>query len=465
LIILALAALWLGTRGLPYNQLTTPEAYFDLRPPAARLQALSGCAIEGQPCPTTSDRFLSLSGILFDPGDMAEIESIYAGQLNPGAGYDYVVAIKQKEVLSPNLSMVLGLPSVDGFDGGVLPLRTYSELMRLILPEGVATTDGRLREYLDAAPEARWLSLFNGRYLITDKTGDTWREGVFFDRQHSVQIADESARVASIPAYEATELMLLAEGEAPPVEITTAAGDTWRLDAELLAAPDLYHVVFPEPAVVEEIVLLPCPAGADDCGVSALTLFDRRDDTFQPLVVAPYRLIFSGDVKIYENLDIQPRAFLVYDWQWAGDTAGAVALMDDADFDPRETAVVVGEGAAPPGGGRGAVEIVAYEPERVVLSAVSDMDGLLVLTDAYYPGWTGTVDGAAAEIYPVNGLFRGVFIPAGEHEIVFEFRPGSFRAGLAGSLAGLGLVIVLVAALAFTAKGRAARSVSGEYKE
>ncbi len=445
LIVLALAALWFGTRGLPYDQLTTPEAYFDLRAPAARLQALARCASEGQPCPATPDRFLSLSGILFDPGDTAEIESIYAGQLDPAAGYDYVVAVKHKEVLSPNLSMVLGLPAVDGFDGGVLPLRSYSELMRLILPEGAATSDGRLREYLDAAPEARWLSLFNGRYLITDKTGDAWREGVFFDRQHPVQIAGEAARVAAIPAYEATELMVIAEGAPPPAEITTTAGDIWRLDAALLAEPDLYHYIFPEPATLEAISLLPCPA-ADNCGASALTLFDRRDGTFQPLVVAPYRLIFSGDVKIYENLDVQPRAFLVYDWQWAANTAAAVALMDAGEFDPRASAVVVGEGGAPSGGGRGAVEIVSYEPERVVLRAEGDAAGLLVLTDAYYPGWTVTIDGAAGEIQPVNGLFRGVFLPAGEHELIFEFRPGSYRAGLVGSLVGLGLVVVLAAA-------------------
>lgn len=442
LIVLALAALWLGSRGLPYNQLTTPEAYFDLRPSAARLQALLECSVPGLPCPVPPDRFLSLSGILFDPGDTAEIEAIYADQLDPAAIYDYVVAIKNKEVLSPNWSMIAGLPAVDGFDGGVLPLRAYSQLMALILPEGAATTDGRLREYLAAAPESRWLSLFNGRYLITDKTGDVWREGVFFDRQHPVAIAGEAVRVADVPAFEATELALIVDGRPPPVEIMTASGDVWQLTPEWWAAPDLYRVVFPEPAQVENIALLPCPAGADACGVSALTLVDGRDDTFQPLIVAPYRLIFSGDVKIYENLEAQPRAFMVYDWQWAADTAAAVAAMSAADFDPRRSAVVVGAGEPPPGDGRGAVEIVAYSPERVTLQASGDADGLLVLTDAHYPGWRATVNGAPVEIQQVNGLFRGIFLPAGEHEIEFHFQSDSFRLGVIISLAGLGLFIV-----------------------
>lgn len=50
LVILALAVLWLGSRSLPYNQLTTPEAYFDWRPPQARLAALATCAVPERPC-------------------------------------------------------------------------------------------------------------------------------------------------------------------------------------------------------------------------------------------------------------------------------------------------------------------------------------------------------------------------------------------------------------------------------
>jgi hypothetical protein len=238
--------------------------------------------------------------------------------------------------------------------------------------------------------------------------------------------------------------MMISEEKAPPVEIATAGGETWRLEAELLAAPDLYRVVFPEPAVVEEILLMPCPEQAESCGIDALTLFDSRDDTFQPLVVAPYRLIFSGDVKIYENLEAQPRAFMVHDWLWTPDTAAAIEVMRSDEFDPRRTAVVGGEGDAPPFSGRSTVEIVSYEPERVVLRASGDAAALLVLTDAYYPGWEVAIDGTAGEIQQVNGLFRGVFLPAGEHEIVFEFRPASFRIGSIISLLGLGLIIVAV---------------------
>ena len=440
LIILALVALWSGTRDLPYNQLTTPEAYFDLRAPQARLIALTSCAAPGRPCATPPERFLSLSDIFFDPGDTAEIESIYADQLSPEAIYDYLVAVKHKEVLSPNLSLLNGLPAVDGFDGGILPLRAYTELTRLILPEGQATTDGRLREFLPAAPDTRWLSLFNARYLITDKTGDAWREGVFFDRQHPARPAEGVVTVADVPVFEATELWFISPGE-PPIVTVTVDGVAQELTPELPAAPDLYRLHLPRPGVPEEIELS-CPVEAPDCEAQAVTLVDARDGSFQPLTFAPYRLIYSGDVKIYENIDVQPRIFLVGDWQWAADEATAVAAMRAEGFDPRVSAVVIGaDDGATPGGGQGSAEVVSYAPEQVVVRATADGDTLLVLTDAFYPGWVATVDGAPATIHQVDGLFRGVFLPAGEHEIEFRYQPAGFRLGTFGSLLGLTVMV------------------------
>lgn len=452
LIVLILVVLWLGSRGLPYNQLTTPEAYFDLRPPQARLIALTSCAVPDAPCATPPGRFLSLSGIFFDTGDLPEIELMYAGQLDPQAIYDYVVAVKHKEVLSPNLSMIAAVPAIDGFDGGILPLRGYSEAMRLILPDGGTTTDGRLREFLTAAPDPRWMSLFNGRYLITDKTGDVWREGVFFDQQHPVEVASIPVEIAPLPAYEATEIRLIADGAAPELQVQTGDGGMWSITPQAGDDPGLYAARLPRPATPVSITLRPC---AEPCVVRAMTLVDERDGTFQPLTMPPYRLIFSGDVKIYENLAPQPRAFMVYDWQQVADESAAVAAMRREAFDPAATAVVMGDvpAATPPRSGTGAVDITRYAPESVSLRVTSDAPGLLVLTDAHYPGWEATVDGQPAGIVKSDVMFRGVFIDSGEHEVVFRYRPQSVRVGAWLSALGVGLLIIAGAAVAHAFAG------------
>lgn len=62
---------------------------------------------------------------------------------------------------------------------------------------------------------------------------------------------------------------------------------------------------------------------------------------------------------------------------------------------------------------------------------------MLVLSDAYYPGWTAAVDGEPAEVFPAYTVFRAVVVPAGRHTVTFAYFPGTLRAGLAVSVVTL----------------------------
>jgi hypothetical protein len=84
-------------------------------------------------------------------------------------------------------------------------------------------------------------------------------------------------------------------------------------------------------------------------------------------------------------------------------------------------------------------EILELENERVRVRAELDGRGLLVLTEQSFPGWSVRVDGAEQDLLTVDALYRGVVLEPGAHEVVFCYRPVSFRAGLwlacAGSIA------------------------------
>lgn len=73
--------------------------------------------------------------------------------------------------------------------------------------------------------------------------------------------------------------------------------------------------------------------------------------------------------------------------------------------------------------------------------------GVLVLADAFYPGWKATVDGGPAEIFPVDGAFRGVALAQGEHDVEFRYDPASVKAGLAVSAAAALITAVGLAGL------------------
>ncbi|MFQ5435902.1 MAG: YfhO family protein, partial [Anaerolineae bacterium] len=179
--------------------------------------------------------------------------------------------------------------------------------------------------------------------------------------------------------------------------------------------------------------------------VLGLTLVDGRDGAFQPLVLGQYRLIHSGDVKIYENLDVLPRALLLSDWLWQADAADVWAAMEQDGFDPGRTAVLRGDGPPPSSQPvAGEVEIIDYEPERVVMRATVSDTAVLLLTDAFYPGWQAMVDGELLPVYQADGLFRAIILESGTHEIMISYSGQMFAFGKAVSLIAWIILVIFI---------------------
>jgi hypothetical protein len=110
--------------------------------------------------------------------------------------------------------------------------------------------------------------------------------------------------------------------------------------------------------------------------------------------------------------------------------------------DPRAVGLRGGGG---PNSATESVEITGGRPGRVVMTATLERDGLIVLADAYAPGWRATVDGVEAPIWRTNRAMRGVVAARGVHRVVMTYEPLSFRAGLVVSGAGfLGLLGLLI---------------------
>ena len=71
----------------------------------------------------------------------------------------------------------------------------------------------------------------------------------------------------------------------------------------------------------------------------------------------------------------------------------------------------------------------SYSPDRITYKVSSKVkDNLVIFSEIYYPdGWRATIDGQETEILRADYLLRALKVPAGEHEIVFEFVPRSVR--------------------------------------
>jgi hypothetical protein len=69
--------------------------------------------------------------------------------------------------------------------------------------------------------------------------------------------------------------------------------------------------------------------------------------------------------------------------------------------------------------------IVSWRADRMEVEVDNKQPGILVVHEAYYPGWVAEIDGLPARILRTNVLFRGVEVGEGRHHVVFRFEPFS----------------------------------------
>jgi hypothetical protein len=491
IVVLLVFELFLAGRRLAYNQPTAPAAFDSMRTAPSHLLADAASGSDD-----ALFRFLSMSDIRYDPGDLGDLQAMYRSELPEDAIYDLIVATKMKEVLAYNIPLRYRLFSVDGYDGGLLPITDYVSLERLFLTEDEIWPDGRLRQQLRQVPPGRLLSLLNVKYVITDKTQDVWIDDVFYDLEHTVPLGDVT--LADLPDFETTQLGIVSyltgavhledgapvaeltitgavgpEGALSPTDVVTQTitlragehtaeglhsaepvahrqarvGHRWRYNDQ---GNDYIAVLALEQPLHPEIITVRSLLPGERFHLRGMTLIDGRTSTSRNLSIDPtYRLAHSGDVKIYQNLAVLPRAFVVHQATVPAGDQQALDLLRDPGFDPSQT-VILAQGQELAGAtGQSRAEISSYDPERVQVRATLERSGYLVLTDTHYPGWEATVNGEPAPVLRADLYFRAVPLPAGEHEVIFHYRPFSARLGSILSLAAgvLWIVITIVTSI------------------
>ena len=132
------------------------------------------------------------------------------------------------------------------------------------------------------------------------------------------------------------------------------------------------------------------------------------------------RMIYDKEIRIYENPDAFPRAYLVRSVKSASSFQAAQQLAWQPEVDLKKTVILE---QPPPAwfsasgteDAASTVRIEQYAPRKVSISAHCDADGILVLSDVWCAGWEVSVDNQREKLYRANGLVRAVFLRQGEH--------------------------------------------------
>ncbi|MBU0529744.1 YfhO family protein [bacterium] len=92
-------------------------------------------------------------------------------------------------------------------------------------------------------------------------------------------------------------------------------------------------------------------------------------------------------------------------------------------------------------------EILEYASSihHINLKTNSQNAGFLVISEVYYPlRWKAKIDGKAVKTFETNGIIRGIEVPAGEHNIEFEYDKSVFHTGIFISILSFILAIGLI---------------------
>ncbi len=409
-VALLITELLLAAQNLPYNDLAPPEGYLGQRFTISQMLAFQ--AEQNPP-----GRVLSISQLYFDPGDIAALRQDYDRLgLDAASQFHALDSIKKQEMLLPNLPLTWGIPSIDGFGGGIMPTRAYSQFSSLLSPPDVPpAVDGRLSERLAlpacrgaCIPDLRWLQATDTRYLITDRVYDVWHDDIAYDTALARFWRDVSAIE---PSPLGDQIHILHSGS------LAATPDTTTL-------PDGLSLTITDWAGLQSHL----QRGADILAVTAVN--SRHPQIQQQLQPPPFERVLSSDIKIY-RLPSMGRAYLATDPLILPDDLArqeaALQLLQNGQ------AIVI-NGAAPPLPGdatdEGSISFIGYDATRVELKVSSPAAAYLILGDAHYPGWEATVNGAPTPIYRANLIFRALPLPAGDSSVVFRFEPHLWRAAL-----------------------------------
>ena len=117
---------------------------------------------------------------------------------------------------------------------------------------------------------------------------------------------------------------------------------------------------------------------------------------------------------IFQNLGAFPRTFFTDHVMVAENEEDAVLKTRDLGWNTRENLVIEGDistrfaqvNVSKLGSIVGSAEIEQYSPSEVTIRVEASRPSFLVLTDTFYPGWQGYIDGNPEKIYRAYGLVK-----------------------------------------------------------
>ncbi|MDI6804368.1 MAG: YfhO family protein [Bacteroidota bacterium] len=147
-----------------------------------------------------------------------------------------------------------------------------------------------------------------------------------------------------------------------------------------------------------------------------------------------------------ESITYLPRAWFVYNYKVTNEDEKIKEFMTQPNFDPAQIVVIEEDIKLPPlqniSRDSWKADIISYKLNSISLDVSTREDGILVLSEIFYPGWKAYIDGTEQNILRANWNLRAVIVAKGQHKIEIRFEPKPLYNGAIISFATIGLCAI-----------------------
>jgi hypothetical protein len=182
--------------------------------------------------------------------------------------------------------------------------------------------------------------------------------------------------------------------------------------ARLWQLTNTKYIIAPKKGIMELIKA--------DKGFKLHTTFDVNNN----MQVRAPMVINNGQFGVARYEKTLPRAALYYNWKTMP-RDDMLTELTSGSWNPQTEVLVTEEivnknsAVIPPS----PAEIIKYRPDKIVIKADADQNGVLLLNDKFDTKWKAEIDGKPTEIFPCNYIMRGIAVEAGKHTITMRYTP------------------------------------------
>jgi hypothetical protein len=158
----------------------------------------------------------------------------------------------------------------------------------------------------------------------------------------------------------------------------------------------------------------------------------------------------NGQLALQMNPQALGNVWFVKHLNFVNEPLGVMKAMDQ--FDPKDTAIIEAGSKKdiafePVADSTASIRLVKNDNDLIEYESSSTTNQFAVFSEIYYNrGWKAYIDDKESTIIQTNYVLRGLAIPAGKHQIRFEFKPASYYESKKAATVSSALIWVLLIA-------------------